>query len=214
MNLFKPPILALIAVSAVAATTSVEASADTLCEENIAVCPEVKRVKVGAKIAGLAKGTSLLSFSSLSIELKCNSETLGEITRTGGGKPVLGTLTKMLFTGCEGPCKEAHAVNLPYSVEWSAVQGHALFKAAVNRVGMLVKGCPLGLECHYEANISPFLFSVFGDAFIAFEAPLTVQNPGSCLVLPNEVKCDATYLLTLDPQVTEHVTPITLSSSP
>lgn len=214
MSISKASILVFVAVSLVAATASTPASADTLCEENVPECPEAKRVKVGAKIAGLARGASLLSFASLSIELACSSEALGEVTKTGSGKPVLGTLTKMLFTGCEGPCKEAHAVNLPYSIEWSAVQNHALFKAAVNRVGMLIKKCAFGFDCLYEANISPLLFSVFGDSVSAFEAPLTLQNPGSCLLMPSEVKWDATYLLTLDPKVGEHVTPLLLSSKP
>jgi hypothetical protein len=203
----------MIAIFAVTVCALGSASADSLCEKNINPCPLANSVAKGAKIAGLAQAAKLLG-SGLSSLLTCKSEALGEVTKTGSGN-VLGTLTKLLFTNCEGPCTKAHGINLPYSVEANATQVDAFFTGATNHPGALIEGCPFGLECKYESNTNPLLMGVFGDTLIAFEIKLTLQNPSLCSVLmPAEAEFDATYLITLDPKVGEHVTLLFLVAKP
>ncbi len=168
---------------------------------------------VNSKIAGLAVGAKLLGNGGEEL-LTCKSETLGEITRTGGNLPVLGTVTKLLFTSCEGPCTKAHAVNLNYGVEANATELHALFTSAANNPGALIEGCPFGVKCKFEATAKPVLLKVAGDTLVATKIPLTLANPGLCSLFATEGFWDASYLLTLDPKAGEHVTPLYLVDKP
>jgi hypothetical protein len=152
-------LLGLTAITALAAMAFIasSASADTLCEENVGElneCPTAARALVNKKIAGLATGAKLLGNGGEEL-LTCASETLGEITRTGGNLPVLGTVTKLLFTSCVGPCKSAHGFNLNYSVEANATTLDALFSSASGNVGFIVEGCSFGVKCKYETITKP-----------------------------------------------------------
>jgi hypothetical protein len=210
--------LGLAAVAALASMAFVasSASADTLCEQNVGElneCPAAQRALVNKKIAGLATGAKLLG-ENLATLLTCKSETLGEITRTGGNLTVLGTVTKLLFTNCEGPCTKAHGINLPYTTEANATSLHTLFSSATGNPGAIVEGCTFGITCKYEASSKPVLLKVSEDNLIAFEIKLTLTNPGFCSIFGNVGEWDATYLVTLDPKVGEHVTPLYLVDKP
>jgi hypothetical protein len=208
--------LAAIAALAAMAFVASTASADTLCEENVGelnTCPAGKIALVNKKIAGLATGAKLLGNGGEEL-LTCNSETLGEITRTGGNLPVLGTVSKLLFTNCAGPCTKAHAVNLNYGVEANATSLHALFSATTGNPGALIEGCPFGVKCKFEATSKPVLLKVTGDTLVATSIPLTLTNPGLCSIFATEGFWDASYLVTLDPAVGSHVTPLFLVDKP
>lgn len=211
-------ILVLTAVSALTATAFITstASADTLCEQNVGEpneCAPAQQVQVNKKIAGLAVGARLLD-DKLSTLLSCKSELLGEITRTGGNLPVLGKITKLLFTNCEGPCTKGHGLNLPYGTEANATSLHTVVSSATGNPGMVFEGCPFGIICKYEASSQPVLLKVSGSELIAFEIKLTLTNPGTCIFWGGVGEWDANYTITLDPKVGEHVTPLFLVDKP
>jgi hypothetical protein len=216
MRLMKMLGLAAVAALASMAFIASSASADTLCEQNVGElneCAAAQRALVNKKIAGLATAAKLLG-ENLATLLTCNSETLGEITRTGGNLPVLGTITKLLFTNCEGPCTKAHGINLPYTTEANATSLHALFSSAANNPGALIEGCPFGVTCKYESASKPVLLKATDDTLVAFEIKLSLKNPGLCSIFGSVGEWDATYLVTLDPKVGEHITPLYLVDKP
>jgi hypothetical protein len=211
--------LGLAAVAALAAMAFVgasTASADTLCEVNTNPCPEANRVAAGKLIAGLATNQSakLLNQNKEAL-LTCNSETLGKVTATGGGKPVLGEISKLLFTNCVGSCTKAHGFNLNYKVEAIAAAGHALVSkgTGAGKPGATVEGCPFGVTCKFEITNASALLKVSGDTLTASEVPLTLLNPGLCSILASAGFWDATYLTTLDVGG-KHETPLFLVASP
>jgi hypothetical protein len=208
--------LAAIAALAAMAFISSTASADTLCEENVGetgTCPSAARALVKSKIAGLATGAKLLGNGGEEL-LTCASETLGEITRTGSNLPVLGTVTKLLFTNCVGPCTSAHGFNLNYGVEANATSLDALFSSTTGNPGATIEGCPFGVKCKFEAVSKPVLLRAEGDTLTASKVPLTLTNPGLCSIFATQGFWDAKYLVTLDPKVGEHVKPLYLVDQP
>ena len=216
MRLIKILGLAAMAAMAIAAFIASTASADTLCEKNVGEANEcllADRALVKAKIAGLATEAKLLG-EGLKTLLTCKSETLGEITRTGGNLTVLGTITKLLFTNCVGPCTKAHGINLPYTTEANATSLHTLFSSATGNPGALIEGCTFGITCKYEASSKPVLLKASEDELIAFEIKLTLTNPGFCSLFGSVGEWDANYLVTLDPKVGEHITPLFLVDKP
>lgn len=211
-------LLGLTAITALAAMAFIasSASADTLCEENVGElneCPTAARALVNKKIAGLATGAKLLGNGGEEL-LTCASETLGEITRTGSNLPVLGTVTKLLFTSCVGPCKSAHGFNLNYGVEANATSLDALFSATTGNPGATIEGCPFGVKCKFEAVSKPVLLRAEGDTLTASKVPLTLTNPGLCSIFATQGFWDASYLVTLDPKEGEHVKPLFLVDKP
>ena len=216
MRLIK--ILGLTAFAALAAIAFVvsASSADTLCEVESSPCPELSRVAVGKLIVALTTGVNakLLSQSKAAL-LACNSEILGEVTATGGGKPVIGKITKLLFTSCEGPCTKAHGFNLNYKLEAIAAAGHVLLSkgTGAGKPGITTEGCTLGVKCEFEITNASALLTVSKDTLKASDVPLTLLNPGMCSILAAAAFWDAQYLVLLD-VAGQHELPLTLSALP
>jgi hypothetical protein len=216
MRLIKLVALAAVAVVASMAFIASGAAADTLCEQNIGElneCAALQRALVNKKIAGLATDAKLLG-ENLATLLACNSEFLGEITRTGANLPLLATITKLLFTGCTGPCPTAHGTNLPYTAEANATSLHVLLSSAVNDPGFDATNCPFGVTCKYETSTKPVLLKVSGDSWVGFEVKLSLKNPGLCSIFGSVGELDVSYLVTLDPKLNEHVVPLYLVDKP
>ena len=213
MRLIKMLGLAAFAALAAMAFVASTASADTLCEEEASPCPEAKRVAVGKLITGLTTGVNaVLLNQNKSPLLKCHSETLGSVTATGNGKPVIGAISKLLFTACEGPCTKAHGFNLNYKLEAIAAAGHVLVSKGTGpgKPGATVEGCTGGVKCNFEITNASALLKVSGDTLTATDVPLTLLNPGFCSLLATGGFWDATYLVTLD----GNSTPVFLSALP
>jgi hypothetical protein len=208
--------LAVIVASAVMAMGASSASADTLCEENVGetgTCPAALRALTNSKIAGLATGANLLGNGGEKL-LTCASETLGEITRTGGDFTLLAKITKLAFTKCTGPCTEANGLHLSYLAEANATSLDELLSSTGGNPGFVVEGCPFGVKCEFETVAKPVLLSASGDTLVASKVPLKLVNPGLCSIFAVDGFWDASYLMTLDPKVGEHVKPLFLVDKP
>lgn len=211
--------LVLVALAALAVTAYVAstASADRLCEEKIddtAACPLGKQVIKGSKIVGLDPDATFLDDTGKTI-LLCASEILAEVTNPGGaGTPVLGSVTKLLFTNCKTICPSAHANNLPYHFETKASSLHALL-SRVGGMSITIQDCPFGAKCTYSVTTQPRLLKVgnLDDTWIDDKTPLTLTNPGLCSFFASSAFWDLNYLFTLEPKDGEHVIPIYLTSA-
>jgi hypothetical protein len=206
--------LAAIAAVALVAYMASAASADTLCEENTTgECPAAKRVTVGTNVVGLSVGTksALLLGASGSIEEECNSEVLGKVTTTGGGKPVLGEVTKLVFTSCSGLCKKATGQNLPFKLEGVAAEAMAYTSAGASKKtpGAILEECFLVGSCKYEILEAKQLFKVVTDTLIGEKIGLKREGASFC---PEKGFFDVTYLLTLDNET--HTGPLFLVAKP
>ena len=201
MSPIKTLSLAAFAVLAAMAFVASPASADTLCEVEASPCPEELRVLVGRRFSGLTTAVNAKFLNqSKGVLLACHSETLGEITETGGGKPVVGKITKFLLTACEGPCSKAHGFNLNYKFEAIAAAGHVLLSkgTGAGKPGVTVEGCTAGVKCNYEITNPSALFKVSKDTWTATDILFSLLNPGFCSLLATGQFWDATYLITLD----------------
>jgi hypothetical protein len=206
--------LAAIAAVALVAYMASAASADTLCEENTTgECPAAKRIAVGTNVVGLSLGTktALLLGASGSIEEECNSEVLGKVTATGGGKPVLGEVTKLVFTNCSGICNKVTGQNLPFKIQGVASEAMAYTGLGFlgKTPGAILEECFFFSSCEYEILSAKQLFKVIADTLIAEKISLTRTFGNIC---PEKGFFDVTYLLTLDNGT--HTGPLFLVAKP
>jgi hypothetical protein len=223
MRLAKTIGLAAVAALAVMAYVGAStASADWLCEENLAhtaTCPAGKQVALNSLIVGLAinKSAKLLNENS-EVEMECNSIALGKFLGQEGTsthKPVLGLMTKFEFSSCSGLCTTAKGINLNYLLLAVAATLLAhVSEDGAGKPGAILKGCPFGAECKFLVEGTSALLSVTGDTMVAAKIPLEkVSTSFLCEFFPDLAYWDASYLLTLDTN-NEHKTPIYLTLLP
>jgi hypothetical protein len=220
-------IAALAAMAYVGAST---ASADWLCEENLAhtqTCPDAKKVAVNAKIVGLSINANLetgkLSATLLDGEseplMRCNSKVLGKFlgqeSVAGEHKPILGLIETMNFEHCEGPCKKANQ-DEPALLLAIAAQLKAWVEPDPTALpGAWLEECTfLNFKCLYRVQTHLEPMTVSGDELIADKIKLLMTSKTfSCEeFFPEEGFWDATYLLTLD--TAGHNEPIYLTLLP
>jgi hypothetical protein len=216
VRLLKMLYLAVFTAVAVMVSIVGPASAETFCEQNTNPCPEASRVAVGKLYALLATGHSAILLDNAGQALlKCDAEKLGKVTATGGGKPVIGEITKTALINCLGACSKATGVNLSYKEEAIAASAHVLISkgTGAGKPGFTIEGCPFGVTCKFEITNASALLSVSGSTQTAKSVPFTLLNPGLCSIFASDVFLDASYAFSLD-LAGNHATPIFLVASP
>lgn len=206
MRLIKMLGLAAMAVAAVLAFVgATSASADTACKVSVAdsaECPSASRYALPLPVKAKSIGKATLLSGEL--ETKCTSEVVGEAkTNEGAHVGLLGLITAVTWTACEGQCKSAKSENLPWSVLAVALtltwhvkkEPEGLNPAALLECTLF--GFPV--NCLYETESALFSFTPSANStsaaqLVAKEVPL--KRGGDSGLCPETGKWDGTYEIT------------------
>ena len=206
----------LSALAAMAFVGAGSASADALCETNPGhanSCPTP--LASGTLIKGNTTGkNAFLLNASKEPTMTCRSSALGSLGASHGPhKGVLGLLTSLLFSECEGLCPKATGHSAPFLFEALVLQllVHVRTHNATGlKPGALLEGCTFfKVNCLFQIQEDSALLTISGDTMTANNVPLV--RSGHSGLCPASGFWDATYLMTLD---TPDLKPIFFTSLP
>jgi hypothetical protein len=205
LRLIKMLGLAAIAAAAVLAFVgATTASAETGCKVSVADSGECLAAnRYALPLAVTAKSIGKATLLAEGLETKCTSEVVGEAkTNEGAHTGLLGLITAVNWSACEGSCKSAKSEGLPWKVLAVALTllWHISKDPTINPSALLecsFFGIPV--NCLYEAEsvllkFTPSANSTSNAQLAASGVPL--KRGGDSSVCPANGAWDGTYEVT------------------